>query len=98
MKHLGNVLYITTPEVFLTLDGENIVVKKEDEQGANVSTRLPLHNLDHIICFTWQGASPALMGVRRTKYRADLSHAKRKVSRTGHGSGEGECPAEEETI
>ncbi|MBI3174657.1 MAG: type I-C CRISPR-associated endonuclease Cas1 [Chloroflexi bacterium] len=58
MKHLGNVLYITTPEAFLSLDGENVVVKKEE--GA--STRLPLHNLEHIVCFTWQGASPALMG------------------------------------
>lgn len=58
MKHLGNVLYITTPEAYLTLDGENVVIKKEE--GA--STRLPLHNLENIVCFTWQGASPALMG------------------------------------
>ncbi|MBI5824468.1 MAG: type I-C CRISPR-associated endonuclease Cas1 [Chloroflexi bacterium] len=58
MKHLGNVLYITTPEAFLSLDGENIVVKKDE----NSSTRLPLHNLENIVCFTWQGASPALMG------------------------------------
>ncbi len=58
MKHLGNVLYITTPEAYLTLDGENIVVKKDE----NSSTRLPLHNLENIVCFTWQGASPALMG------------------------------------
>jgi CRISPR-associated protein Cas1 len=57
MKKLGNVLYITTPETYLSLDGENVVVKK-DEQTA---TRLPLHNLEHIVCFTWQGASPALM-------------------------------------
>jgi CRISPR-associated protein Cas1 len=58
MKHLGNVLYVTTPEAFLSLDGDNVVVKKEE--GA--STRLPLHNLENIVCFTWQGASPALMG------------------------------------
>jgi CRISPR-associated protein Cas1 len=58
MKKLGNVLYITTPETYLSLDGENVVIKK-DEQAA---TRLPLHNLEHIVCFTWQGASPALMG------------------------------------
>jgi CRISPR-associated protein Cas1 len=58
MKHLGNVLYITTPEVFLSLDGENVVIKKEE----GVSTRLPLHNLENIVCFTWQGVSPALMG------------------------------------
>jgi CRISP-associated protein Cas1 len=64
MKHLGNVLYITTPEAYLTLEGENIVVKKDDPQGAvpHTSTRLPLHNLENIVCFSWQGASPALMG------------------------------------
>ena len=60
MKKLGNVLYITTPEAYLTLDGENIVVKKEDDE--RTSTRLPLHNIENIVCFTWQGASPALMG------------------------------------
>lgn len=58
MKHLGNVLYVTTPEAYLTLDGENIVIKKDE----NVSTRLPLHNIENIVCFTWEGASPALMG------------------------------------
>lgn len=64
MKHLGNVLYITTPEAYLTLDGENVVILKDDPQGAapKSSTRLPLHNLENIVCFTWQGASPALMG------------------------------------
>ena len=58
MKRLGNVLYILTPEAFLSLDGENVVVKKDE----NISTRLPLHNIENIVCFTWQGASPALMG------------------------------------
>jgi CRISP-associated protein Cas1 len=60
MKHLGNVLYITTPEAYLSLDGENVVILKGDIQGT--STRLPLHNLENIVCFTFQGASPALMG------------------------------------
>ena len=66
MKHLGNVLYITTADAYLTVDGENIVVLKGDPQGTGPisrdATRLPLHNLENIICFTWQGASPALMG------------------------------------
>lgn len=58
MKKLANVLYVTTPEAYLTLDGENVVVKKDE----NVSMRLPLHNLENIVCFTYLGASPALMG------------------------------------
>lgn len=58
MKRLANVLYITTPETYLSLDGENVVVQKDE----HTSTRLPLHNIENIVCFTWQGASPALMG------------------------------------
>lgn len=58
MKPLANVLYITSPDVYLSLDGENIVVKKEE----HTSTRLPLHNLENIVCFNYQGVSPALMG------------------------------------
>ncbi len=58
MKRLGNVFYVTTPEAFLSLDGENVVVKKDE----NVSMRLPLHNLENIVCFNYPGVSPALMG------------------------------------
>lgn len=58
MKRLANTLYITTPETYLSLDGENVVIKKDE----HTSTRLPLHNLENIVCFNWQGVSPALMG------------------------------------
>ena len=58
MKKLANVLYVTTPEAYLSLDGENVVVKKDE----NTSMRLPMHNLENIVCFSYLGASPALMG------------------------------------
>jgi len=58
MKKLLNVLYITDPEVYLSLEGETIVVKKEE----NVVMQLPLHNLENIVCFNYMGTSPALMG------------------------------------
>src|SRR3990170_2033702 len=58
MKKLLNVLYVTAPDTYLSLDGENIVVKKEE----NVAMRVPLHNLENVICFGYSGASPALMG------------------------------------
>lgn len=58
MKRLANVLYITTPEAYLSLDGENVVIQKDE----HTSTRLPLHNIENIVCFNWQGVSPALMG------------------------------------
>lgn len=58
MRNLLNVLYVTSADAYLALDGENIVVKKE--QG--VWNRLPLHNLENIVCFGYPGVSPALMG------------------------------------
>lgn len=58
MKKLLNILYVSQPDTYLSLDGENVVIKKEDK----VALRLPLHNLENIVCFNYQGASPALMG------------------------------------
>ncbi|WP_150265639.1 type I-C CRISPR-associated endonuclease Cas1c [Paenibacillus tepidiphilus] len=58
MKKLLNTLFVTTPEAYLSLDGENVVVKKEE----TVLQRYPLHNLEAICTFGYTGASPALMG------------------------------------
>ncbi len=58
MKKLLNILYVTSSNRYLSLDGENIVVlENEDEVG-----RIPLHNLQGIVTFGYMGASPALMG------------------------------------
>ena len=58
MKKLLNVLYVTQPECYLTLENETVCVQKE---GA-VLLRLPLLNLEGIVTFGRAGASPALMG------------------------------------
>lgn len=58
MKKLLNTLFITQPDVYLSLDGDNIVLLKEQEKLG----RLPLHNLESIMAFGYTGASPALMG------------------------------------
>lgn len=58
MRKLLNTLFVTTPDVYLSLDGENIVISKEDERIA----RFPLHNLEAVYTFGYAGASPALMG------------------------------------
>lgn len=58
MKKLLNTLFITQPDVYLSLDGDNIVLLKDQEKLG----RLPLHNLESIISFGYTGASPALMG------------------------------------
>jgi CRISPR-associated protein Cas1 len=58
MKKLQNTLYVTSPNAYLSLDGENIVITKDDAEAA----RFPLHNIGQIITFGYTGASPALMG------------------------------------
>ena len=47
MKHLLNTLFVTSKDVYLTLDGENVVVNREKREIA----RYPLHNLLNIISF-----------------------------------------------
>lgn len=58
MRKLLNTLYVMTESCYLTLDGENIVIS----DGEKKLGRFPLHTLENIICFTYKGATPALMG------------------------------------
>ncbi|WP_455716051.1 type I-C CRISPR-associated endonuclease Cas1c [Anaerosporobacter sp.] len=58
MKKLLNTLYVTKKEAYLSLDGENIVLQVKGEEVA----RIPLHNIESVVTFGYQGASPALMG------------------------------------
>jgi CRISPR-associated protein Cas1 len=58
MRKLLNTLYVTQPDTYLALDGENVVIRKEEAE----LMRLPLHNLEGIVAFGYTGASPALMG------------------------------------
>lgn len=58
MKKLLNTLFITQRDVYLSLDGDNVVVLKDQEKLG----RVPLHNIESIVSFGYAGASPALMG------------------------------------
>lgn len=57
MRRLLNTLYVTMPDSYLACDGENVVIKVKDE----TKFRIPVHNLESIICFGFAGASPKLM-------------------------------------
>ncbi|MEA4833238.1 MAG: type I-C CRISPR-associated endonuclease Cas1c [Oscillospiraceae bacterium] len=57
MRKLHNILYVTHPDAYLSLDGENAVILEKDQEVK----RIPLHNLEGIITFGYTGASPALM-------------------------------------
>lgn len=58
MKKLLNTLYVLSDDVYLSLDGENIVILRENDKVG----QFPLHTLENILCFSYKGASPALMG------------------------------------
>lgn len=58
MKRLLNTLFVTMPDTYLSLDGENVVIKSEEK----VLARYPLHNLEAICTFGYAGVSPAFMG------------------------------------
>lgn len=58
MKKLQNTLYITTPDAYLSLDGENIVLSVNKEERG----RKPLHLFESIVVFGYLGVSPALLG------------------------------------
>lgn len=58
MRHLLNTLFVNTENAYLALEGENVVVKQEDQKLG----QYPLHILEGIYLFSYSGASPALMG------------------------------------
>jgi CRISPR-associated protein Cas1 len=59
MRKLLNTLYVTLPEAYLSRDGENAVVTVDGKERM----RVPIHNLESIVCFTYAGASPSLLGL-----------------------------------
>lgn len=58
MRQLLNTLFVTSEDVYLSLDGENVVANR----GGEAVARYPLHTLQSIVTFSYSGASPALMG------------------------------------
>lgn len=58
MKKLLNALFVTTEDSYLSLDGETVVIYQEDDKIG----QFPLISLEAIFCFSYKGASPALMG------------------------------------
>ena len=54
MRKLLNTLYVTNENIYMTLDGENVVCKENNE----VKLRLPFSNIEAIFCFSYLGCSP----------------------------------------
>ena len=57
MRKLLNTLYVTTPEAYLSKDGQNVVVSVKQQEVF----RIPAINIEGIVTFGYMGASPGLM-------------------------------------
>ena len=77
MKKLLNTLYVLSEDSYLRLDGENIVIQRDDQ----VAARFPLHTLENIICFNYAGASPQLMGTQHDKKRCSRTEVFQRPQR-----------------
>ena len=49
MKQFMNTLFVTSEDVYLSLDGENVVANRE----GSVVARYPLHTLQSIVSFSY---------------------------------------------
>ncbi len=58
MRRLLNTLFILSEDAYLSLDGENVVINRAQKEIGRVA----LHTIESILCFSYAGASPALMG------------------------------------
>ena len=54
MRQLLNTLFVTSEDIYLSLDGENVVANRDRQELA----RYPLHTLAGIVSFSYAGASP----------------------------------------
>lgn len=57
MRKLLNTLYVTTPEAYLSKDGQNVVVSVKQQEVF----RIPVVNIEGVVTFGYMGASPGLM-------------------------------------
>ncbi len=57
MRQLLNTLYVTSSDSYVRKDGTNIVV---EVQGSEVG-RIPIHNIQQVMCFGYSGASAGAM-------------------------------------
>lgn len=86
MRKLLNVLFVTLAEAKVSLESENVCVKKDGE----VLLRVPLLNLEQIVLFNYYGATPQLLGeCSRRKISVSFLSEFGKYLGTFHGESSG---------
>ena len=75
MKKLLNVLYVKLEDAYLCLENENVCVRQNGED----LLKIPLLNLEGIVCFNTAASAHSLGSVRRAQDFRQLSHADGQV-------------------
>ena len=91
MRQLLNTLFVTSEDIYLSLDGENVVANRGGEPVA----RYPLHTLQSIVTFSYAGASPALMG-KCAQREIGLAFCSQRGPRVRADAGK--CPAAADAV
>ena len=95
MKKLLNTLYVTTPNAYISKDGQNIVVSVENEEVF----RIPAINIQAINTFGYQGASPGVMKLLLRQWHIPkLSYTERTFHREDPRSYPREYLTEDKTV
>lgn len=79
MKRFLNTFYVLSEDIYLSLEGENVVAMRDKQEVA----RYPLHTLQGIVSFSYAGASPALMGAAPSAVWG--SHSARRTGGSSRG-------------
>ena len=92
MRQLLYTLFVTSEDIYLSLDGENVVANR----GGETVARYPLHTLQSIVTFSYAGASPALMGkcAQREIGLAFCSQRGKFLARVRNFHGQKKCAAQ----
>ena len=78
MKKLLNTLYVTIPDAYLALDGENVVIYAAEDEKREEKGRYPLHNLDNIVTRSCAMRRNAVSDLRFSRSTADSNAAWRE--------------------
>lgn len=95
MKRLLNTLYVNQADVYMALDGDNIVLLKgEEEAGPSSAAQSGVH------CRFWvYRRQPCVNGVLRgTEYCDYIYDGDRAISRQGHWAEQRQCSAAKKAI
>ena len=95
MKQLLNTLFVTSEDVYLSLDGENVVANRDGEAVA----RYPApHFAKHCDLFLFRRVARSDGGLCPAGDRAGVLYPQRAVSGPGLRSGAGKCPAPQDAV